>query len=54
MMSYKEALDFAIFALNTLMHPDASGALDVQEMEDRSEEIIETLADMRSTVTGLP
>jgi hypothetical protein len=54
MMSYKEALDMAIFAINTLMHPDASTDADVARLESRSAEIVETLVDMRSTVTGLP
>jgi len=54
MMPYKEALDMAIFAINTLMHPDASSDEDVARLELHAEEIIDTLVDMRSTVTGLP
>lgn len=53
-MPYKQALDMAIFAINTLMHPDASTDEDVARLESHAAEIVETLVDIRSTVTGLP
>jgi hypothetical protein len=52
-MSYKDALDYAIFCLNTFMHPDASDERDVTAMEIHSDEIIATLADIRDTVEGM-
>jgi hypothetical protein len=52
MLTYKEALDFAIFAINTWMHPDASDGADINDLEDKSDEIIATLADIRRTVQG--
>ena len=53
-MSYKEALDYAIFAMNTLAEPQGSSDEDMARLDLHSDEIIETLVDMRSTVTGLP
>jgi hypothetical protein len=52
-MSYKDALDYAIFAINTFMYPDASDGKDVMDLEAKSEEVIATLADIRETVQGL-
>lgn len=52
-MSYKDALDYAIFAINTLMHPDASDGRDIDMLEAQSDEIIATLADIRETVQGM-
>jgi hypothetical protein len=54
LMSYKDALDYAIFGLNTLMYPDASDPRDVIALEIHSHEIIATLADIRETIQGLP
>jgi len=51
-MSYKEALDYAIFCMNSWMHPDASSEMDIDRMEARSDEIIATLVDIRETVLG--
>ena len=53
-MSYKEALDMAIFAVNTLIFPDGTSQPDFERLEENAEIVIETLVDMRSTVTGLP
>lgn len=46
----REALDFAIFALNTGMDPDASDAKDVTEMEARHEEIVARLSAIRDNL----
>jgi hypothetical protein len=51
-MSYKDALDYAIFAINTFMHPDASDGKDVMDLELKSDDVIATLADMREVVQG--
>ncbi len=52
-MSYKEALDFAIFAVNTIMEPSASTPADLDRLEEKSDEVISTLVDMRETVQAL-
>jgi hypothetical protein len=52
-MSYSEALDFAIFAINTVTHPEASAPDDVDLLELKAEAILGTLSDMRETVRGL-
>jgi hypothetical protein len=49
-MTPDEALDYAIFAINTFMHPDASDGKDVADLEEKSDEVIEVLADMRTTL----
>jgi hypothetical protein len=51
-MSYKEALDMAIFAINSWMHPDASSDVDLDDLEARADDVIATLVDMRETVQG--
>ncbi|MEO6159047.1 MAG: hypothetical protein ABIQ39_15630 [Ilumatobacteraceae bacterium] len=44
------ALNHAIFAINTLLHPDASSADDVEEFESAAAGAIETLAKVREWV----
>jgi hypothetical protein len=51
-MSYDEALTLAIFCINTFMHPDASAPEDVDRLEDRSDDVIATLVDIRDAVRG--
>lgn len=41
------ALDYAIFAINTWMHPDASNPLDVEALEQNEAAVITVLAGMR-------
>jgi len=53
MLTYKEALDLAIFAINTLMHPDASEPEDIDRLERMSESVVMTLADIREAVVGV-
>lgn len=48
MVNRKEALDGAIFAINTWMHPDASEQTDIDWMEEHADEIIEVLAKLRT------
>jgi hypothetical protein len=50
LMPAEEALSFAIFAINTLMHPDASDPADVDLLEQKSDDVIESLADIRLTL----
>jgi hypothetical protein len=50
LMPYDEAISYAIFAINTLMHPDASEAMDVDTLEQKSDDVIMTLADIRETL----
>jgi len=52
-VSYDEAISYAIFAINTFMHPDASSDADIARLELHSDEIIATLVDLRDTVRGL-
>jgi hypothetical protein len=52
-MSYKDALDYAIFAINTFMNPDASDSKDVTDLELKSDDVIATLIDMRTIVQGV-
>jgi hypothetical protein len=52
LMPYDEAIGFAIFAINTLMHPDASDPMDVDLLEAKSEDVMKTLDDIRTTVRG--
>jgi hypothetical protein len=47
-MEMGRALSLAIFAINTLMHPDASAAADVDELEAQSDEVIEALVELRN------
>lgn len=42
-----EALSFAIFALNTLQHPEASSPEDIARLDERSDDVIAVLARMR-------
>jgi hypothetical protein len=51
-MPYERALSMAIFAINTLMHPDASSAEDVDRLEAESDDVIATLVDLREAVRG--
>jgi hypothetical protein len=50
LLPYDEAISMAIFAINTLMEPDASSDEDVDRLEAQAENVIETLADMRETL----
>ena len=53
-MSYKDALDYAIFAINTFTRAGGLRDLeDVDALEIHADEIIATLADIRETVEGL-
>lgn len=51
LMTTRRALDFAIFALNTIAHPDASAQDDVDRLDDNHELVVDTLVALRS---GLP
>jgi hypothetical protein len=51
-MSYKEALDYAIFAINTIMHPDATSDEDFYRLDAESDNVIATLVDLREAVQG--
>jgi hypothetical protein len=51
-LPYKDALDLAIFCLNTFMHPDASSDEDVARLELHSDDVIATLVDLREVVKG--
>lgn len=42
-----EAIDYAIFAINTLLHPEASSDEDVERLESRAEEVVRRLASLR-------
>lgn len=42
-----EALSFAIFAINTFMHPEASDQADVERLEERAEDVIDVLVRLR-------
>lgn len=53
-MAYDDALDYAIFCLNTFMHPDASERRDVITLAVRAEQVIATLHDMRTTLRQIP
>jgi len=44
------ALDLSIFAINTLLYPDASSPEDMDMLEAKAEDVIETLADIRTTL----
>lgn len=50
LMPYDKAISYAIFAINTIMHPDASEPMDVDNLEQMSEDVIATLADIRETL----
>ena len=47
-MPMGQALNLAIFCINTFMHPDASDPKDVDELEARSDEVIEALVELRN------
>lgn len=49
-----EAVSFAIFGLNTLMHPDASAPEDVDALEAHVDGVIETLVELREWLTANP
>jgi hypothetical protein len=49
-VSYKEALDLAIFAINTLMYPDGSAGPDLDTLEVKADDVIATLVDLREVV----
>jgi len=49
-MTFEDAISYAIFAINTFMHPDASSAVDIQNLEENSDEVISTLVDIREAV----
>jgi hypothetical protein len=53
LMPYDEAISMAIFAINTLMYPDASDPADIDLLEMKSSDVIKTLDDIRATVRGL-
>jgi hypothetical protein len=53
-LSYREALDYALFAVNTWMHPDASDGRDIIALEANSDAVIATLVDIRDVVQGAP
>ena len=53
LLPYKDALTMAIFCINTFMHPDASSPEDVDRLEDKSDDVIATLVDIRNTVKEL-
>lgn len=46
-MEMGEALSYAIFCINTFMHPDASEAADVDRLEAHSDEVVEALFELR-------
>lgn len=46
-LTHEEAVSLAIFAVNTVMYPDASSGEDIDVLEFRSEEVIEKLASLR-------
>lgn len=48
--TYSGALTQAIFAINTLLHPDASDDAEVDRMEADAEQIIERLIELRKLV----
>jgi len=52
-MSYEDAISYAIFAVNTLIHPDGTGDEDFARLELHSDEVLTTLVDLRETVQGL-
>lgn len=47
------ALDLAIFALNTLAHPDASSAEDFAHLDENTDKAIEKLAGLRDALPEL-
>jgi hypothetical protein len=50
LMAYEDALSMAIFAINTLMHPDASDPVDIDRLEAQSDDVLATLVDIRQTL----
>jgi len=53
-LGYKEALDLAIFALNTLISPEGSSVEDCATLDKKADDVLETLVDIRTTVEELP
>jgi hypothetical protein len=51
-VSFKDAIDMAIFAINTWMHPEASSAGDISALEILSDDIIATLVEIREILKG--
>jgi hypothetical protein len=49
-MNTREALNYAIFAINTLVAPDASDPADWDALLDQAEEIIEVLDGLRRSL----
>jgi hypothetical protein len=47
-MTSEEAISLGILALNTLQHPDATSDADFSEMDDKAEEAIGVLAEVRA------
>lgn len=54
MMTYDEAISYAIFAINTLQEPSASEDRDVEQFFEYADVTLTTLVDLRDTVRGLP
>jgi hypothetical protein len=52
-LPYKDALDLAIFAINTLLYPDASSDEDMDRLDEQAENVIATLDDIRITLKEL-
>lgn len=50
MMPYDEAISYAMFAINTLLEPGASDPVDVDDLEARSDDVLASLEDMRTTL----
>lgn len=46
-MTEREALDYAIFAINTILYPEASDPDDLDRLEERADEVITALATRR-------
>jgi len=53
-LAYKEALDLAIFALNTLISPEGSSVEDCATLDKKADDVLETLVDIRTTIEELP
>lgn len=52
-MTPAEALSLAIFAINTILEPDASSDDDVRDLVGRGEEAVEILAQLRTSAEAL-
>lgn len=49
-MTAKEALDYAIFAINTLQEPQASSQEDVDRLDENATEVLERLSYLRRAI----